>query len=265
MRPGMAHAVGACVQCRTRVRAKVAIEHLLEGGLCRPSATGPADATMACAKCMKSTRTGLGLCRISSMSAVSALGRLRRLGPIFRSKDAVEAGVSWRDLYRLRDDGEILELSRGVYQLAGAAGSGHVDFVATCARAPQGMICLNSAIAHWGLSDEIPVVVHLAVPEGSHRPVIDYPPTKVHVFRAGTFALGRLRIEEEPGEPFWITDPARTVVDAYRLRHQIGEDLAHAALREYLRSGRKQTRLAELAQPLRAWAPLSAAMRVLGE
>jgi hypothetical protein len=55
MRPGMAHAVGACVQCRTRVRAKVAIEHLLEGGLCRPPATGPADATVACAKCMKST------------------------------------------------------------------------------------------------------------------------------------------------------------------------------------------------------------------
>jgi Transcriptional regulator, AbiEi antitoxin len=53
------------------------------------------------------------------MPAVSALGRLRRLGPVFRSKDAVEAGVSWRDLYRLRDGGDILELSRGVYQLAG--------------------------------------------------------------------------------------------------------------------------------------------------
>jgi hypothetical protein len=36
MRAGMARAVGVCVQCRTRVRAKVAIEHLLEGGLCRP-------------------------------------------------------------------------------------------------------------------------------------------------------------------------------------------------------------------------------------
>lgn len=32
----MAHAVGACVQCRTRVRAKVAIEHLLAAVVCRP-------------------------------------------------------------------------------------------------------------------------------------------------------------------------------------------------------------------------------------
>lgn len=64
-----------------------------------------------------------------------------------------------------------------------AAGSGHIDFAAACARAPRGMICLNSAIAYWSLSDEIPAVVHLAVPEGFHRPVIDYPPTKIHVFQ----------------------------------------------------------------------------------
>jgi hypothetical protein len=70
---------------------------------------------------------------------------------------------------------------------------------------------------------------------------------------------------EGPRRAFWITDPARTVVDAYWLRYQIGEDLAHAALREYLRSGRKQTRLTELGLPLRAWMSLSAAMRVLGE
>ena len=30
-----------------------------------------------------------------------------------------------------------------------------------------------------------------------------------------------------------------TVIDAYRLRHQIGEDLAYTALREYPRSSRR--------------------------
>lgn len=194
-------------------------------------------------------------------AAAIVLERLRRLGPVFRSKDAVAAGVSWRDLYRLRDDGEVLELSRGLFQLAEAAGGGHVDFVAVCARAPQGMVCLNSAIAYWGFSDEIPPVVHLAVPEGAHRPAIDYPPVRVHVFRARTFALGRLRVVDDGG--FWVSDRERTVVDAYRLRHRIGEDLAHTALREYLRSARAPGRLAEIAQALRVWTPLSAAMRVL--
>jgi predicted transcriptional regulator of viral defense system len=199
------------------------------------------------------------------MPPATALERLRRLGPVFRSKDAVAAGVSWRDLYSLRDEGEVLELSRGLYQLTETAGTANVDFVAVCARAPHGMICLNSALAYWDLSDEIPPEVHLAVPEGAHRPAIDHPPTKVHVFRASTFDLGRVEIKEERGEHFWISDRERTVVDAFRLRHLIGGDMAHGALRRYLRERPKPARLAELARELRVWTPLSSALRVLQE
>ena len=199
------------------------------------------------------------------MTATQALERLRRLGPVFRSKDAVAAGVSWRDLYSLRDDGHLLELSRGLFQLADAVGTGNVDLVTVCARAPHGMICLNSALAYWDLSDEIPVKVHLAVPEGSHRPTIGHPPTKVHVFRAATFALGRLEVREEQGERFWISDRERTVVDAFRLRHLIGDDIAHAALRRYLRQRPRPARLSELARELRVSTPVASALRVLQE
>src|SRR5258708_29190275 len=143
---------------------------------------------------------------ISYMAA--ALDRLRGIGPVFRSKQAVAAGVSWRDLYALRDQGEIVELSRGLYQLAEAAGTSNVDFIAVCGRAPHGMICLNSALAYWDFSDEIPAQVHLAVESGSHRPIIDYPPTRVHVFHADTFGIGRLEVTAEAGEAgerFWIS------------------------------------------------------------
>jgi predicted transcriptional regulator of viral defense system len=139
----------------------------------------------------------------------------------------------------LRDQGEILELSRGLYQQADA-GISHVDFVAVCGRAPHGMICLNSALAYWDLSDEIPAEVHLAVPSGLHRPAVDYPPTRVHVFHAGTFAIGRLEVAEQAGERVWVSDRERTVADAFRLRHLSGEDLAFAALRRYLQSRPRQ-------------------------
>jgi predicted transcriptional regulator of viral defense system len=192
-----------------------------------------------------------------------ALSTLREIGPVFRSKDAVAAGVSWRDLYALRDQGEILELSRGLYQLPDATGMSNVDFVAVCGRAPRGMICLNSALAYWDLSDEIPAQVHLAVPSGSHRPVIDYPPTQVHVFHAGTFAIGRLEVTAEAGERFWVSDRERTVADAVRLRHLTGDDLAYAAVRRYLQSRPSLARLADVARPLRAWGPLSEVLRIL--
>lgn len=196
-------------------------------------------------------------------AAPTALDRLRELGPLFRSKQAVAAGVSWRDLYALRDQGQIIELSRGLYQLVDASGAGNLDFVVVSARVPGGMICLNSALAYWDLSDEIPAEVHVAVPEGSHRPVIDYPPTRVHVFAASTFDLGRIEISQERGERFWISDRERTVVDAFRLRHLIGEDLAHDALRRYLRARPKPARVSELARRLRVSAPVTGAMRIL--
>lgn len=198
------------------------------------------------------------------MATTSSLDRLRRLGPVFRAMQAVSAGISWRDLYALRDEGAVIELSRGVFQLAESAGGSNLDFVVVSARAPRGMICLNSALTYWDLSDEIPVEVHLAVPEGSHRPTIDYPPTRVHVFSAGTFGLGRLRVKLERREQFWISDRERTIVDAFRLRHQLGDDAAHIALRRYLSTPRaKPGRVADLARELRVWTPISRALRVL--
>lgn len=193
----------------------------------------------------------------------SALEQLRRLGPLFRAKEAVAAGVSWRDLYALRDEGEITELSRGLFQLTEAVGAGNLDLLIVSARVPAGMVCLNSALAYWDLSDEIPSRVHVAVPEGAHRPVIKYPPTKVHVFNRQTFELGRIEVREERGEHFWVTDRERTIADAFRLRHLIGEDLAHEALRRYLRNRPKPARMSELARALRVSAPLTGAMRIL--
>lgn len=196
------------------------------------------------------------------MSPLSALEKLHPLGPVFRSGDAVAAGVSWRDLYELRDAGEVIELSRGLFQLADQD-LAHVDFVAVCGRVPAGMICLHSALAYWDLTDEIPHQVHVAVPAGSHRPAIDYPPTQVHVFAADTFELGRQEVIGHAGERFWISDRERTVVDVFRMRHRIGEVLAYAALRQYTQRRPRLARLAEVAQTLRAWGPLSEAMQVM--
>jgi hypothetical protein len=118
-------------------------------------------------------------------------------------------------------------------------------------------------LAYWDLSDEIPARVDLAVPSGSHRPVIDYPPTDVHVFRADTFEIGRLEVIARTGERFSISDRERSVADGIRLRHLVGEDLAFAALRRYLEARPRLARLAEVARPLRAWGPLSEALRIM--
>jgi predicted transcriptional regulator of viral defense system len=188
----------------------------------------------------------------------------RRLAGAFRAKDALDAGVHPRDLYALRDNGFLVELSRGIFRLADADMNPYLDLVAISRRSPQGTVCLNSALSFWDLTDEVPAEVHLAVPRGSHRPVIAYPPTRVHVFAAGTFQLGRERVRLESGEEIRVYSPERSVVDAMRLRGQVGSDVAYEAFKRYLeRPEAAPGDLLRLARRLRAGGPTAVVLKVL--
>lgn len=188
----------------------------------------------------------------------------RRAGGAFKAGDAVEIGIHPRDLYTLRDEGFLAELSRGVYRLANAKMNPYLDLVAVSWRSPRGSICLNSALSFWDLTDEVPAEVHLAVPRGSHRPRISYPPVRVHVFAAYTFDLGRERLRLDSGEEINIYSRERSVVDAVRLRGRVGTGVAYEALRRYLRRpGASTGELLRLARRLRAGGPMADALEVL--
>lgn len=169
----------------------------------------------------------------------------------FRIGDAADQGVSRSALYRLRDAGELAAVGRGVLQLP-EGGAGMLSGLAVVsARVPAGTICLNSALAFWDLTDEIPEEVHLAVPRGAHRPVIHLPRTRVHVFDAATFGSDRQRASTDADEPFWVYSAERSVVDALRLAHFVGRDVGLHALNRYLQAaGARPPRLMELSRQL---------------
>lgn len=188
----------------------------------------------------------------------------RRSGGVFKAGDAIQAGVHPRELYALRDEGFLIELSRGVFRLADAEMSPYLDLIAVSRRAPAGTVCLNSALSFWDLTDEIPAEVHLAVPRGSHRPSIDYPPVHIHVFASSTFDLGRERVRLDSSEEIYIYSAERSVVDAMRMRGRVGANVAYEALRRYLkRPGASPGDLLRLARRLRAGGPMSDALEVL--
>src|SRR5450755_1479964 len=105
----------------------------------------------------------------------------------FRVCEAVEAGVSRTTVHRLRRSGALEAAGRGVIRVAGAGTGMLSDLAVVSARVPSGTICLNSALAYWDLTDEIPAYVHVAVPRGTRPPAIDHPATKVHTFDVRTF------------------------------------------------------------------------------
>ncbi len=139
------------------------------------------------------------------MLSAEVLDIARRVGGVASTSELIKGGARWEDLYRLRDEGALIELSRGIYRVADAPATAHLDLVAVCRRVPEGMICLNSAASFWDLTDEMPDSVHVAVARGRHRPNIVYPPTRVHVFAADTFALGRAKQTLESAETIAIS------------------------------------------------------------
>jgi predicted transcriptional regulator of viral defense system len=132
------------------------------------------------------------------------------------------------------------------------------------ARAPQGTICLNSALAYWDLTDEIPARVHVAVPRGAHRPMIEQPLTTVHVFNAATFKIEREQARTDADEPFWIYSAERSIIDAIRMSRWVGRDVGLHALGRYLsRPGASPAHLSELARELGGRAQLTPALEAL--
>jgi predicted transcriptional regulator of viral defense system len=188
----------------------------------------------------------------------------RRVGGVASTSEFIKGGARWEDLYRLRDEGALIELSRGIYRIADAPATAHLDLLAVCRRAPDGMICLNSAASYWDLTDDMPDSVHIAVARGKHRPSINYPPTRVHVFAVDTFALGLVQQVLESAEVIAVSSKERTVVDLLRLRSRVGRDLALSALRRYLQSrDAKPGELLSLARQLRVGTVMAEAMEPL--
>jgi hypothetical protein len=164
-----------------------------------------------------------------------AATRVRELPATFTAGQARHHGITPRDLYRMRDEGALHELSRGVFRAADAPETAHLDLLAVATRAPNAITCLESALALHDLIDDIPSAVHIAVARGHHVPTVTYPSTVVYRFDAATFNLGLDRFEAAPREHVRVYNPARSIVDAMRLRHRIGTSLALGALNQYLR------------------------------
>jgi hypothetical protein len=181
----------------------------------------------------------------------------------FTTATARGLGIHNRDLYRWRDEGRIVELSRGVFRRADAPAASYPDLLAVAHRVPRAVVCCVSAAAVHDLTDELPGTVQIAVPKGSATPRIEYPPATSFQFEGRTFDLGLSRIEAAPGEWVRIYSPTRTVVDLMRLRGRLGEPLAYSALHRYLRSrAAKPGLLLDFASKLEVYGPVRRALDV---
>jgi len=188
---------------------------------------------------------------------------LAELPDTFTFAQATAAGMTKHALYRLRDAGAIEALARGIYRRSDGELADH-GLIAIATAAPSATLCLSTALARHGLSDDIPAAPDIALPRGTRTPAI-HEPVCWHHFAADTFGLGRDVLAVDSATSIGIYSAERSIIDAFRTRGREGHELGHEALRRWLR--RRGSHPAELLDLARHWprtlTPLGTALDVL--
>ncbi len=168
---------------------------------------------------------------------------LASLPDTFRYSEALEH-ISERQLRRLVNDGRVIALSRGLYRKSDWLGDD--DLIEIAAKAPQATLCLRSALARHDLIDDIPAEIDIAIPRGSWTPDVT-PPVRWRHFDADTFEIGRGRLDIGEDRDIGIYSAERSIIDAFRMRHLEGDDLAIEALKSWVRRGGQPSELLRMA------------------
>jgi predicted transcriptional regulator of viral defense system len=163
----------------------------------------------------------------------------RQHGGALRMSEALRLGINRKTLYAMRDARVIEPVTRGLYRLAALDPLAHPDLVTVAMRVPQGVLCLVSALSFHELTTQVPHAIDVALPRGTRKPRLDYPPTRFYWFSGLAFSEG-IETHELDGALVRVYDPEKTLADCFRYRNQIGMDVVLEALRLWRERRRKK-------------------------
>ena len=169
-------------------------------------------------------------------STRKVLALARKLG-VLRPRDLRAAGLRREYVQRLLARGELERIGRGLYTAPAAKVSAHRSLAEVSKAAPQGVVCLLSALRYHGLTTQHPSEVWLALPSKAWRPRRTPFPVRVVYLSAGAHRAG-IETQTIDGVTVRIYSPAKTVADCFKFRNKIGIDVAVEALRDYLKKHR---------------------------
>jgi predicted transcriptional regulator of viral defense system len=167
------------------------------------------------------------------------------LGAFFRPSQLENAGLSRSLIPTLLRSGVIERVGRGLYRCVEVEPTENYSLAMACARVPNSVVCLLSALRVHGIGTQAPAVVWLAIPHKARRPRLSQLKLRIVRFSGAAWTYGILKVEFE-GVPARITSPARTVADCFRFERLLGPEIAMEALQDGLRQ--HKLTIAELAR-----------------
>ena len=162
------------------------------------------------------------------------------IGNFFRPSQLEPLGIPYHRLRQLEADAAVERLGWGLYRLVEAEPTERYSIASVCARVPNSIVCLLSALQVHEIGTQLPRQVWIAIPHKAKAPVLKGMGFRLVRFSgaAWTYGVQDTKFEAVPAR---ITSPARTVVDCFRFQRLIGPEAALEALRETLQDRKVTT------------------------
>ncbi len=162
---------------------------------------------------------------------------IRNLGGIAKTADLVAVGVSKNTLRALTDDGILLRIRHGYYQLADDDLSEAQNLAALL---PEGVVCVESALFRYGYSDFAPRAWTVAVPRAIALTKLkfDVVPIRPYFIQKDVMDIGKTTATFD-GVMLSIYDRERTICDCFKYRSRLDSETFGKAINAYAADERK--------------------------
>ena len=184
-------------------------------------------------------------------------------GGIAKSADFVAAGIRAVDVVNLCNAGYLDRVRHGYYQMAEQQETAEEQMLATLI--PQGIVCVESALFHYGYSDFAPRKWSIAVPRSVSRAKLDVDalPVQTYFVQRDLYELGKTT-GDFGGVTLPVYDRERTICDCFKYRSRLDNELFSKALNAYANDPKKNlSNLPVYAKKLRVYKKVIELMEVL--
>lgn len=165
---------------------------------------------------------------------ILALGKIKS---IVKKEELLNLGVTEADITQFLSLGLLNYSTSTTYRPMNADFTEQHTRVEVAVRFPDAVLCLATALNFHNLTTQLPGQVWVAVPPGSPRPIEPDLPIKVIYMPNKIYSQG-IETHIIEGIPLKAYSIAKTVVDCFDFRSEIGMDVALESLEESLRTQR---------------------------
>ena len=183
-------------------------------------------------------------------------------GGIIKTADLIKAGLTKSDIINLVSNSFIVRIKHGYYRLS-ETNISEEQILSTLLS--EGIVCLQSALFHYGYSDYTPRKWNIAVPRTISRSKlkIDEVPIKVYYIQNELFEIGKTT-DDFNGFTLNIYDRERTICDCFKYKNQLDSEIFNKAINAYIVDDKKNlANLSKYAKQLKVYKKVTELMEVL--